>query len=136
LSGVKLFTTVTYDNLVTVMKFEAENTRAFDVEVVLDLKVSHFSCICQLTTAKKNKKIGAIGPPKRLHAVHKARPLQRQNRHWARQERSRNRIVLEVAPGQQRTGRTTIINAKSYPCSAAGESPQAAIALRSRRVLG
>lgn len=58
LSGVKLFTTVTYDNLVTVMKFEAENTRAFDVEVVLDLKVSHFSYICQLTTAKKKKNRG------------------------------------------------------------------------------
>jgi len=38
LEGVKLFTTVTYQDLITVMHFEAENTKEFDVEVELDLK--------------------------------------------------------------------------------------------------
>jgi len=38
LEGVKLYTTVTYQDLITVMHFEAENTKEFDVEVELDLK--------------------------------------------------------------------------------------------------
>lgn len=38
LEGVKLFTTVNYQDLLTVMIFEAHNTRDFDVEVELDLK--------------------------------------------------------------------------------------------------
>lgn len=38
LEGVKLYTTVTYQDLLTVMVFEAHNTRDFDVEVELDLK--------------------------------------------------------------------------------------------------
>jgi len=38
LEGVKLYTTVTYQDVLTCMSFDAENTREFDVEVVLDLK--------------------------------------------------------------------------------------------------
>lgn len=36
---MKLYTTVTYQDLLTVMVFEAHNTRDFDVEVELELRV-------------------------------------------------------------------------------------------------
>jgi len=38
LEGVKLYTTVTYNDMQTIMTFEAENHKEFDIEVELDLK--------------------------------------------------------------------------------------------------